>query len=155
MENINCGFWSHNPDLKECYLRSKEASLNQVPAIGWTSGPKYCNKIALRVIFQAITHVPLGNRVAVSLQNNGMTFLYSSDYNQWYRTWNWDNSVEDVHGITAAVSSDNRLFFVGGQRGNDANDYKTDIFELDPLTGKKKVGDLNTPRTTMGPLTFS
>ena len=93
-----------------------------------------------------------GNRVAVSLQNNGVTYVYSSDYNLWYRTWIWDNTNEEVYGITAAVSSDNRLLFAGGQRGSNPNDYKTEIYEIHPTNGKAKVGDLETARKSMGPI---
>ena len=93
-----------------------------------------------------------GNRVAVSLQNNGLTYIYSSDHNLWYRSWNWDHTFEEVYGIAAVVSSDNRLFLAGGQRGNNPNDYKTEIYEFHPTNGKKKVGDLETARKSMGPI---
>ena len=90
-----------------------------------------------------------GNRVAVSLQNTGETYIYSPSYDMWYRSWDWDAAQEIITGITAIVTSDNRLMFTGGQRGNDPNDLLPEVYEFSPIHDKRKVGDLKTTRKNM------
>ena len=90
-----------------------------------------------------------GNRVAVSLQNTGETYIYSPSYDMWYRSWDWNAEQENITGVTAIVTSENRLMLTGGQRENDPNDLLSEVYEFSPIHDKRKVGDLETARNSM------